>query len=86
MSELHYGIVEEKYFLNGNARVAYGVAVYAGKESDDIATVIASVNDVSCDREKLIGFIRNCNEMKLSLIHLSDAVEDFLAEQRTIKK
>ena len=80
MSELHYGIVEEKYFLNGNARVAYGVAVYAGKESDDIATVIASVNDVSCDREKLIGFIRNCNEMKLSLIHLSDAVEDFLAE------
>ena len=80
MSELHYGIVEEKYSLNGNTRVAYGVAVYAGKESDDIATVIAAVNDVSCDREKLIGFIKNCNEMKLSLIHLNDAVEDFLAE------
>lgn len=80
MSELHYGIVEEKYSLNGNARIAYGVAVYAGKESDDIAKVIAAINDVSCDREKLIGFIRKCNEIKLSLVHLNDAVEDFLAE------
>ena len=80
MSELYYGIVEEKYSLNGNTRIGYGVAAYAGKESEDIPTVIAAVNDVSCNREKLIGFIRNCNAMQLSLIHLNDAIEDFLAE------
>lgn len=80
MTELHYGIVGEEYFSNGNTRISYGIAAYVGNEPDDIATVIATVNDISSDKQKLAELVGNCNEMGLSILHLNDVIEDFLVE------
>ena len=80
MMELHYDIVEEKYFLNGKIRISYGLVACVAKNDDDISTIVATVSDVTCDREKIERLVRNCNEMRLSLIHFNDAIEDFLAE------
>lgn len=80
MTEFHYDIIEERYYLNDNTRVSYGIVAYAGAEPDNIAEVIVTVNDVSCDRQKLTELISICNDMSLSVIHLQDVVRDFLEE------
>ena len=78
MSSITYGIIEEHYSANGHARTAYGIAVYADAEADGAATVIASVHDITSDRERLESLVAACNREGLSLVHLYDVVEDFL--------
>ena len=70
-----YGITEEKYTLGDDSRVSYGIAVY----DSGISTVIASVRDLSSDREAVEEHVRLCNRLELSPIHLNDVAEDFLA-------
>ena len=36
--------------------------------------------DLSLSREKVEKLVESCNQLQLSLIHLSDVVEDFLAD------
>ena len=78
MIEITYGVTEEKYSLGGSSRISYGIAAYADAEIDGTATVIASVHDVTDDKERLTNLVDLCNELKLSVCHLSDVVEDFL--------
>ena len=80
MMGVTYGIVEERYCLNENERVSYGVVVYSNAETDDTATIISSIHDVTSERLKLLTFINLCNGCKLSPIHLQDVIEDFLAD------
>lgn len=75
-----YGIIEETYVLCSKSRTSYGIAVYSDVEFDDTATVVAAVNDISCDRQKISALIEQCNRLALSPSHLNDVIEDFLTE------
>ena len=79
MPSVTYGVTEEVYSLSGNSRRSYGIAVYSNSEIDGTATVLTSVNDISSDREKLEELVEICNRAELSLIHLNDVINDFLA-------
>ena len=80
MITVTYGITEEKYTLGQQTRISYGIAAYSNSETDGTATIIASVQDISEDREKLSRLVQNCNCLELSVIHLRDVIEDFLGE------
>lgn len=79
MRSITYGIVEEKYALCGVSRISYGIAAYADAEQDGTATILAAVSDITSDRKKLEELVGRCNQAQLSVLHLSDVVEDFLA-------
>lgn len=80
MTGITYGITEETYSLNGNSRKAYGIAVYADAKEEGTATILASVRDITSEREKLSELVEKCNLLELSPIHLDDVIEDFLTE------
>ena len=73
-----YGITEEIYSLGSDRRVSYGIAAYANAEEDGTATVVASVHDITTDKQSLSELVLSCNRLGLSTIHLEDAVENFL--------
>lgn len=75
-----YGIICETFSMNGKMRTAYGIAVFAHTEHTECNAIIAVVNDLSSDRESVENLINACNEGKLSLIHLNDVVDDYLAK------
>ena len=78
MKKITYGLTEESYSIGSTSRISYGIAVYADADIDGTATVIASVHDITSDRERLSALVDACNRLELSLCHLSDVVEDFL--------
>ena len=78
MINVTYGIIEERYSLGNDSRVSYGIAAYADAETDGTATIVSSVHDITPDIEKLSEFVRTCNRLKLSTVHLNDVVEDFI--------
>ena len=80
MKSVMYGIIEETYALGDAARTSYGIAAYAHVETDGTAVVVERIGDITSDREKLSAFVESCNCLDLSVIHLREAVEDFLAE------
>lgn len=75
MNYVTYGITRDVYELNGEQRVSYGIAAYS---NHDIATIIASVRDISTDRNKVECMTKSFNELSLSVIHFNDVVEDLL--------
>lgn len=75
-----YGIIEEKYIIDDTVRTSYGIAAYADPKEDGGATVISSAHDITTDKHKLSELISICNQQELSVIHLSDVIEDFIAE------
>ena len=79
MTSVTYGLVEEHYCLNGGKRTSYGIAAYSNAEEDGTLTVVASVHDVTSVRSDLVELIEKCNDLELSLVHLEDAIDDFLA-------
>ena len=80
MNSVTYGITEERYTLGGVCRLSYGVAAYSHPQTDGTATVVTAIRDITGDKEKLSKFVQICNQLELSVEHLHDAVEDFLAE------
>ncbi len=80
MNKVRYGIIEETYVLDNIRRTSYGVAAYEDLGKEGIYAVVMQIGDICSDREKLLTFIESCNQLDLSLIHLRDAVDDFLAE------
>ena len=81
-----YGVTEEAYSFSGSIRKAYGIAAYSNAPCDGTATVLASVNDISSERDKLEELVQICNRAELSLVHLNDVIEDFLANWHALKK
>ena len=79
MPGITYGLVEEHYFLNGTQRTSYGIAAYFDAEHDGTLTIVASLHDVTSVRADLVELIKRCNDHELSLRHLEDVIEDFLA-------
>ena len=80
MTKITYGIVETHEPADGNTYPSYGIAAYAQAELNASATVIASINNITTDRKRLMELVQLCNLQKLSLIHLNDVVEDFLID------
>lgn len=74
-----YGLTEERYTLGNQTRVSCGIAAYADALIDGTATVVASVQDITNDKEKLTQVVDACNRLGLSVDHLMDVVEDFLS-------
>lgn len=79
MMNVTYGVTEEIYFLGTSSRTSYGIAAYAASEVDGTATIIASVHDITADKQSLSELVDLCNRLELSTIHLNDVVVDFLA-------
>lgn len=78
MMNVTYGMTEERYFLGADSRVSYGIVAYADAEEDGTATIVASVHDITADKQALSELVELCNRLGLSLMHLNDVVEDFL--------
>lgn len=79
MNSITYGTVTESYSLGDTSRVSYGIAVYAHADCDGTAAVIASVHDVSAEKDKVDDLVFLCNLHHLDPVQLSDVIDDFLA-------
>ena len=79
MNGIVYGVIEEKYSLNGLTRTAFGIAAYCGSDMYDTSNVVLTISDITSDKAKLKSFVELCNRLELSLIHIFDAVDDFIA-------
>ena len=79
MKNVTYGVTEEIYSLGRSSRTSYGIAAYADSEMDGTAAIVASVHDVTSDKQALGELVSLCNRLELSIVHLMDVVEDFLA-------
>ena len=67
----HYVLLESRL----EHRTCYGIA--AVTMNDGVEIILQSFVDLSSDRRSVEKLVRLCNELKLSLYHLPDVVEDF---------
>ncbi len=74
-----YGLTEETYSFGEDSRKSYGIAAYSDAEDDETAAVVLSIHGITSDKEKLSALIDTCNRLELSILHLSDIVEDFIS-------
>ena len=80
MTTITYGVSEEKYSLGDTTRISYGIVAYADSTTDEIASIVASVRDISNNKTRIEQLADLFNRMGLSPIHLDDVITDFLAE------
>jgi len=78
--EVTYGTIRENYEFDGKNRTAYGIAVYAPAAADRIASVFLSFHDISPAKEQIEALVNLCNACSLSPVHLSEVIEDYLAQ------
>ena len=62
------------------SRVSYGISAHSNVNENGTATIVASVHDITSDRENLSKLVDDCNRLELSTEHLSDVVEAFLSD------
>lgn len=79
MINVIYGVTEEFYCCGVSFRTSYGIAAYADANEDGTTTAVAAVHDITADKQTLSELVSQCNRLELSLIHLDDVIEDFLA-------
>ena len=79
MTNITYGIIEEKYIFNNMSRTAYGIAAFEDLESNGTASIVVQLHDITDNKEQLLELVQSCNCLELSTIHLHDVVEDFLS-------
>ena len=72
-----YEVTEEVYNLGKQERISCGIAAYTNNEG--IVSQKVAFHDITSDRQALAGLVEKCNRLQLSLVHLNDIVEDFLA-------
>ena len=80
MINVTYAVTAEKYALGEEKRTSYGIVAYANAEQDGTAPLVASVRDITFDKQRLIKLVDDCNRLELSTVHLPDVVEDFLSD------
>lgn len=80
MMNVTYAVAEEKHSLGNESRTSYGIVAYANAEQDGMATIVASVRDITYDKNRLRKLVDDCNRFELSTVHLHDVVEDFLSD------
>lgn len=62
---------------DGNHHTVYGIDAY------DAIGLAGSFEDIFFDKQYAEAFIKSCNVLGLSLIHLKDVIEDELTRQYT---
>lgn len=80
MKDVVYAITEEKYTLGNESRIAYGIAAYEDAKRNHTAIIVASIHDITSDKEGLSKHVDDCNCLELSIVHLFDSVEDSLSD------
>lgn len=80
MKNVTYAITEEKYILDNENRIAYGIAAYADANETGTATIVACIHDITTNKERLSQLVNDCNRLQLCVTHLPDVVEDFLSD------
>ena len=80
MMNVTYAVAEEKYALGEEKRISYGIVAYANAEQAGTATIVASVRDITSDKNRLKKLVYDCNRLELSTVHLHDVVEGFLSD------
>lgn len=80
MTPITYGVSTEIYEWKKDCRTSYGIVAYSDIDEDGVAIIVASIRDISSDRKTVEELVQKCNLLNLSLCHLRDVVEDFLAE------
>ena len=59
MSDVVYALSEEKYTLGKECRISYGIVVYSCAEADGTSSIIASVHDITPNKEKIAKLVDN---------------------------
>ena len=80
MTTITYGVSEEKYSMGDTTRISYGIVAYADSTTDGIASIVASIRDISNNKSIIEQLADLFNRMELSPIHLNDVIADFLAK------
>lgn len=80
MSNIIYGVTEERFINNGAERISYGIAAYSNEEGESLSAILMTISDISADKKRVADLVDMCNNLGLSLIHLEDAVLDLLDE------
>ena len=75
-----YEITEDVYLHDSELCRSYGIAAYAESENDGTATILLLFNDITCDKERIEKLVSELNRLQLSVLHLRDVIEDFLAD------
>ena len=78
MKNITYAVSEERYTFGDEVRISYGIVAYSNADQDGSKTIVAAARDVTSDKSGLTRLVDDCNRVKLSTVHLSDVVEDFL--------
>ena len=74
MQTQRYILIKSIYTLEDTEHTIYGIALADGSD------LIESVNGLSCDRQRVERLAELCTRLELSPEHLSDVIDDFLAE------
>ena len=78
INKVTYAIVEERYSFGNTSRTSYGIVALSDPDKDGSATIVASVHDITSDKDAIVALVDDCNRLELSTIHLLDVVEDFI--------
>lgn len=79
MKNITYAVAEERYTFGDETRTSYGIVAYSNADQDGSKTIVASVRDITSDKDRLSKLVNDCNDLELSTVHLNDVVEDFLS-------
>lgn len=78
MKNITYAVSEEKYTFGNETRISYGIVAYSNADQDGSKTIVASIRDITSNKERLVELVNDCNRLELSTVHLNDVIEDFL--------
>lgn len=78
MNLITYGLIKETYKIEGDEMISYGIAVLENIKAENVVLILDSVRNISTNRAKVENLIKRCNELKLSVIHLQDVIDDML--------
>ena len=76
-NSVKYEVIGEHLSTDGREGVTYGIRAY---QEGDASLPLAEIRDITLDSQELLSFVELCNSLGLSLIHLTDVIEDFLAK------
>ena len=78
MKNITYAVSEEKYTFGNETRISYGIVAYSNADQEGSKAIVASIRDVTSNKERLVELVNDCNRLELSTVHLNDVIEDFL--------
>ena len=71
-----YILVENKYFLHGQSRICYGIALVETDGAED--AIIQTVCDVAPDRQRVVELVELCNRTQPTREGIPELLEEFM--------